>query len=216
HTFTRDSVSAFSQFAIGAGSDNVLPVEMASFTATASRLTASLQWKTATEVNTSGWEIQRSALGPAPSNLQWIDAGFVKGAGTSTSPRQYAFVDHDLSAGMYAYRLKQLDQDGSSRLSKEVNVEVGNAPRVFTLSQNYPNPFNPTTTIEFTLQNDGRVVLKVYDILGREVATLMDENRKAGEYQQAVFDGSRYSSGVYFAVLQSGGKQLIRKMLMLK
>jgi hypothetical protein len=93
---------------------------------------------------------------------------------------------------------------------------VGNAPRVFTLSQNYPNPFNPTTTIEFTIPADGRVVLKVYDIIGREVATILDENRKAGEYQQVVFDASRYASGVYFAVLQSGGKQLLKKMLLLK
>jgi hypothetical protein len=97
-----------------------------------------------------------------------------------------------------------------------MQVVVGSAPRVFTLSQNYPNPFNPTTTIEFTLANDGRATLKVYDVLGREVATLLDENRKAGEYQQVVFDASRYSSGVYFAVLRSGGKQLLKKMLLLK
>jgi hypothetical protein len=90
------------------------------------------------------------------------------------------------------------------------------APKVFELSQNYPNPFNPTTTIEFTLPSDGRVVLKVYDITGRELATLLDEERKAGVYQQVVFDASRLASGVYFARLQFGGKQLLKKMLLLK
>jgi hypothetical protein len=199
------------------GGVTVLPVEMTSFVATSSRLSANLQWKTATEVNTSGWEIQRKAIANFGMPIaDWVSAGFVKGAGTSTSPRQYSFVDCGLSAGTYSYRLKEIDNNGSVRYCKTVNIEVGNAPRVFTLSQNYPNPFNPTTTIEFTLEKDGHVSLKVYDILGREVATLLDENRKPGEYQQVVFDGSRYSSGVYFAVLQSGGKQLIKKMLMVK
>ncbi len=97
-----------------------------------------------------------------------------------------------------------------------VQVNVGSAPRVFSLGQNYPNPFNPSTTIEFTLENDGHVALKIYDILGREVATLLDETRRAGVYQQAMFDASRYSSGVYIAVLQAGGKQLLKKMLLIK
>jgi hypothetical protein len=200
-----------------------LPVEMASFSVTSSQLSANLQWKTATEVNINGFEIQRSAISLSSSNPQstistpqWSDIAFVEGHGTSSAPNSYSFVDRDLSAGTYSYRLKQIDNNGSVRYSKTVTIEVGNAPHVFTLSQNYPNPFNPTTTIEFTLPADGRVTLKVYDILGREVATLLDENRKAGEYQQVVFDASRYSSGVYFAVLQSGGTQLIRKMLMVK
>ncbi len=58
--------------------------------------------------------------------------------------------------------------------------------------------------------------MKLYDLLGREIATLLDEDRKAGEYQQVVFDASWYSSGVYFALLQSGGKQLLKKILLLK
>ena len=193
-----------------------LPVEMASFTVTSSRLSASLQWKTVTEVNTNGFEIQRSSINLSTSNPQWFPVAFVKGHGMSTAPISYSYADRGLSAGEYSYRLKQIDNNGSTQYSKTVNIEVGNAPRTFTLSQNYPNPFNPTTTIEFTLEKDGRVSLKVYDILGREVATLLDENRQAGVYQQVFFNGSRYSSGVYFAVLRSGEKQMVKKMLMLK
>jgi hypothetical protein len=78
------------------------------------------------------------------------------------------------------------------------------------------NPFNPTTTIEFTLPSDGRVVLKIYDIVGRDVATLVDQNMKAGVYHQTVFDASLLASGVYFASLQFGGKQLLEKIVLLK
>jgi Secretion system C-terminal sorting domain/The GLUG motif len=189
----------------------VLPVELSSFTISTDQLDAELRWTTATEANTNGWEVEREN-----GSSSWSDVGFVKGAGISSSLKQYSFVDQNLSPGSYSYRLKQIDNNGSAQYSKSVSLEVGAVPAIFTLSQNYPNPFNPTTTISFTLQRDGRAVLKVYDILGREVATLLDENRKAGEYQQVMFDGSRFSSGVYFAVLQSGGKQLIKTMLLMK
>jgi trimeric autotransporter adhesin len=196
--------------------DTVLPVELVSFSAVATGLSAKLEWTTATEINCNGFEIQRSALSGQPSGGHWSDVAFVRGAGSSSSPRTYSFIDRNLSAGRYGYRIKQLDNNGQTKLTNTIMVDVGQAPRVFTLSQNYPNPFNPTTTIDFTLEKDGHVSLKVYDILGREVATLLDENRKAGEYQQVVFNGSRYSSGVYFATLQSGGKVLLKKMLLVK
>jgi hypothetical protein len=203
------------------GSDNPnaapLPVEMAAFSVTSNSLSAELRWQTATEVDNDGWEVERKAIANfGVSIADWVSAGFVKGAGTSTQPLHYSFTDQNLSPGTYDYRLKQMDRSGAFKYSPAMTVEVGMAPRVFTLSQNYPNPFNPATTIDFTLERDGHVSLKVYDVLGREVTTLLDENRKAGEYQQVVFDASRYSSGIYFAVLRSDGKQLLKKMLLLK
>ncbi len=99
----------------------------------------------------------------------------------------------------------------------KIAAHGSSVPSEFFLSQNYPNPFNPTTTIDFTLPADGKVTLKVYDVLGREVAVLLNnEQRKAGELQQAVFDASRLSSGVYFSRLAFNGKQLLKKMLLLK
>ena len=118
--------------------------------------------------------------------------------------------------GRYSDRLKQNDREGKVGCPQSVEVTVGGAPLNLELSQNYPNPFNPTTTIEFTIPQDGRVVLKVYDIVGREVATLIDENRTAGVYQQAIFDGTRFASGIYFARLEFAGKQLLKKMTMIK
>jgi hypothetical protein len=203
--------------------DFALPVQATDFVATPHVNSVTLTWTTQTEVNNYGFGIERkaingqlSAVGQTFSNPQWISVGFVKGAGASNTPHEYSFTDQELAPGPYSYRVKQVDRNGSFMYWKEIQVDVGAAPRMFSLSQNYPNPFNPTTTIEFTIPADGRVMLKVYDILGREVATLLDENRKAGEYQRVVFDASRFSSGVYFAVLQSGGKQLLKKMLLVK
>ena len=86
----------------------------------------------------------------------------------------------------------------------------------FRLFQNYPNPFNPSTTISFTLQISGFTTLKIYDVLGREVATLVNENLEAGVHHQRMLDASKLSSGVYYYALQSGGKREIKKMLMVK
>jgi hypothetical protein len=191
--------------------DAALPVELASFTASSNHLNAELKWTTETEVNNSGFEIERREL-----NSQFTKAGFVGGSGTSTGPKQYSFVDHNLSAGLYAYRLKQMDRNGAFKYTQDVQVDVGTAPRVFSLTQNYPNPFNPSTSIEFTIPTDGRAVLKVYDMIGREVATLVDQDMKAGVYQQVVFDASTFASGVYFSRIEFGGKQLIKKMTLLK
>jgi hypothetical protein len=189
-----------------------LPVEMASFTAVAQRNNVDLHWNTATEVNNFGFNVERQDA----TNTTWTKIAFVEGSGTSSAPHAYSYIDRGLLPGQYGYRIVQVDRTGGLKYSKEMHVDVGTAPRVFALSQNYPNPFNPTTTIEFTLPSDGRVVLKVYDITGREQATLLDEERKAGVYQQVVFDASRLASGVYFARLQFGGKQLLKKMLLLK
>ncbi|HEY6952754.1 MAG TPA: YCF48-related protein [Bacteroidota bacterium] len=90
------------------------------------------------------------------------------------------------------------------------------APARFELVQNYPNPFNPTTTIEFAIPIDGRVVLKVYDLLGREVAALLDGYRRAGEHQQVTFDASRLASGIYFYRLQTGHLAITRRLVLLK
>ena len=201
-----------------------LAVELASFRAAASHFNATLTWTTATETDNEGFEIQRrmvsslSAADPAASQADqsWVKVGFVNGAGTSTNPHQYSFLDKDLSSGLYAYRLKQMDRTGAFTYSGEVRVDVGLAPRVFSLTQNYPNPFNPSTTIEFTVPADGKVTLRVYSILGQEVETLFDGVAEAGKIQRAVFDGSRLASGMYFSLLEYGGKKLVRKMLLLK
>jgi hypothetical protein len=229
-TATFNGITSFGQFAIG--TDDPLPVQLTSFTASASRLNAELRWRTESEVENYGFEIERRRMDDGrrmmdggmtnqrqdetTSQRPWVTVGFVQGAGTSTAPREYSFVDQPDQPGRYAYRIKQIDHSGSFAYTAAAEVEVGIAPMEFTLGQNYPNPFNPTTTIEFTLPEDGHVVLKVYDIAGREVATLLDQEMKAGVYQRAVFDAARLASGLYFARLQAGGQNVVRKMILLR
>jgi hypothetical protein len=194
-----------------------LPVELLSFTTSVSNNTVTLRWCTATEVNNYGFEIVRRAVISQQSAIGiWNNVGFVNGAGTSNAPKEYSFTDANPTSGRYAYRLKQVDNDGSFKYSQSLEIEVGLVPRVLTLAQNYPNPFNPPTTIEFTVPEDGRVSLKIFDMLGREVATAFEGDVQAGYIQKAVFDASRLSSGVYFSRLQYGDKSLLKKLVLMK
>ena len=202
-----------------------LPVELSSFEAVGKIGSVQLQWTTASELNNYGFEIERRYNDSSPTITDqaiegWGRIGFVEGAGNSNSSRKYSFVDYNSRAGTYSYRLKQIDRDGKFEYSKTVQAEIS-LPHTLTLSQNYPNPFNPSTTIEFTLPDDGRVSLKVFDVLGKVVATLVDVELKADAVHRATFDASNVSSGIYFFRLEysaSGGnaKQLMKKLLVMK
>jgi Secretion system C-terminal sorting domain/The GLUG motif len=89
-------------------------------------------------------------------------------------------------------------------------------PETFSLSQNYPNPFNPTTTIQFSVEKDGRAIVKAFDLLGREVTTLYENVAQAGKIYTVTFNGSRFSSGVYFYSIESSTQRMVKKMMMLK
>ena len=117
-------------------------------------------------------------------------------------------------AGKYSYRLKQIDNDGKFEYSKTLQVDFNSAKK-FELIQNYPNPFNPITTISWQIQKDDFVSLKIYDVLGNEVYTVVDEYQQAGNYQRN-FDASSFSSGLYFYTLQTGGFVETRKMILIK
>jgi hypothetical protein len=195
---------------LGSSAGNSLPVQLASFLVQEDHMSAHLHWSTATETNNYGFEIERRRT------ANWEKVGFVTGAGTSNAPRDYSYTDQNLSPGRYAYRIKQIDKQLSFRYAGEVEVEVGLAPKVFNLVQNYPNPFNPSTTIEFSVPQNGRAVLKVIDLLGREVATLFEGEAKSGYYQHVVFDATKLASGVYFSRLEFGGKQQLKKIVLIK
>ncbi len=174
--------------------DVALPVELTSFTVKTDNLGVTLNWKTATETNNAGFDIERTAAG-AQAKKEWQKIGYVEGSGTSNAPKEYSFKNNNVQTGNYAYRLKQIDRDGAFTYSQQVEAVVA-APREFTLSQNYPNPFNPTTTINFAIAEDSRVSVKVYDIVGREVATMVDGDVAAGYYNIS-FNAKDLASGVY-------------------
>jgi len=186
------------------------PVELAFFTGTLNGNNAELHWRTETEVNNYGFDIERTK-----ENSDWLTMGFVEGNGNSNSPKQYSFIDSDIGlSGNYYYRLKQIDNDGTYEYSDVVSIEVG-VPNNFYLSQNYPNPFNPETRIEFTLPEKQLVSLKVYNTLGELVRELVNEEREAGSYSVA-FDASRLPSGVYIYRLQASEFAENKKMTLIK
>ena len=188
--------------------DVIVPVELAFFSAFAEKNDVILSWYTATETNNRGFEVERKSYG------EFEEVGFVEGSGTTTEIQNYYFRDRDLSPGAYIYRLKQTDYDGSFAYSDEVEVEI-DQPGIFHLAQNYPNPFNPVTIINYTLPDDGNISLKVYDVIGNEIATLVNEFRQAGSFD-VVFDGSSLSSGVYYYQLQAGEFTSTKKLILTK
>ncbi|MBK7630479.1 MAG: T9SS type A sorting domain-containing protein [Ignavibacteriales bacterium] len=187
-----------------------VPVELTSFTANLNSGKVNLIWQTATETNNSGFNIERKNI----ESSKWNSIGFVNGKGTTTEQQNYSFVDENVSAGKYLYRLKQIDFNGMFEYSNEIEVVV-NAPDNFSLNQNYPNPFNPSTTIEFQLPKESFVTLKVYNILGKEVASLVNEQKPAGVHK-VNFDASEMPSGMYIYKISTGSFEQTRKMLFLK
>lgn len=188
--------------------DVIVPVELVSFAAVTDENDVVLSWFTATETNNSGFEVQRKA------GDKFESVAFVDGKGTTTEVQNYLFRDEDLLAGSYIYRLKQIDYDGTFAYSHEVEVEI-DQPSVFVLNQNYPNPFNPSTNIKYSIPAAGIVTLKVYDLLGREVSTLVNEQQQAGTFD-VVFDGSNLASGVYYYQLKAGELTATKKLMLTK
>ena len=193
---------------------SVIPVELTSFTASVIGSDVKLLWETASELNNSGFSIERKY-----SNTEFMEVGFVPGFGTTTEPKSYSFSDHNLLNGVYSYRLKQIDFDGTFTYSDEVEVEVI-APASFSLDQNYPNPFNPSTRISFSLAVDSKVSLKIFDVLGQEVASLVNQNLTQGIHTYD-FNASGINSGVYFYKIEATGVNgteftNVKKMILVK
>ncbi|MBS4032994.1 MAG: T9SS type A sorting domain-containing protein [Ignavibacterium sp.] len=169
---------------------------------------------TASELNNMGFEIERSVNSIGVRNLIWEKIGFVEGNGTTTETNHYTFINNSLSQGVYQYRLKQIDFDGTFEYSQVVEAEIFIADE-FILNQNHPNPFNPSTTISWQLPLGSWLTLKVYDLMGREVVTLLNEYKPAGSYE-IEFNASHLSSGVYFYTLKTDNNISTRKLLILR
>ncbi len=187
-----------------------VPVELTSFTTAAVKNAVNLKWTTATETNNKGFEIERST-----DKNNWTVIGFAEGYGTSSENHTYNFSDKlsGVTSSILYYRLRQIDFDGTSVYSSISSAEI--APSEFSLSQNYPNPFNPSTVISYSLPENDFVTLKVYDVLGSEVASLVNEHKQAGKYS-VEFNASELGSGVYFYTLKAGTYVQSKKMILAK
>ncbi|HRE41130.1 MAG TPA: T9SS type A sorting domain-containing protein [Ignavibacteria bacterium] len=214
-SITRNT-NSFSKFTI-ADSDSPLPVELDGFVASTIKNEVILDWVTNHELNNSHFVVERVKLvgNINKYNAVYTELGSVNGSGNSNNIIRYKYNDKNVPSGKYAYRLKQVDYNGNFQFYvMEADVIVG-TPSKFSLSQNYPNPFNPTTKINFELATDSKVTLKIYDINGKEIATLIDGNRQAG-YYTSEFDGKGLASGMYFAKMIAGDFMEIKKLTLIK
>lgn len=209
YTLTATSAQTAGTAVYKIGKDEfALPVELTTFSAKTVETGIELSWQTATEINNYGFEIERKS-----GNSSWEKIGFVKGAGNSSSTKDYSFLDK-VSSGKYTYRLKQIDDNGTYKYSGEIEA-TANVPSAFKLNQNYPNPFNPSTSIKFNLPKASFVNLTIYNVLGAQVATLVNEKLEPGTYTKN-FNANNLSSGVYFYRLTAGNIVITKKMSLLK
>lgn len=191
--------------------DAPLPVELSSFTATNSVAGTMLQWSTHSETGCFGFDIERRAIGDG----EWTKVGFVKGNGTSSTSHLYRFADKSMVSGAYAYRLKQIDRDGTSSYSAATEVVVGNGAHT-QLLESYPNPFNPATTVRFSVSGSVPASLAVYNMLGQKVAILFNGMTVGGKMYAVPFNASGFPSGIYFTRLDAGGKSTIQRLMLTK
>ncbi|MBP9120323.1 MAG: immune inhibitor A [Ignavibacterium sp.] len=189
----------------------IVPVELSSFNAIAQEDNVMLSWITSTETNNMGFDIERREI---KSNSSWQKLGFVNGNGTTTEKSSYSYIDKNPFDGKSYYRLKQIDFDGSSKIYNAVEVDFETV-KEYSLSQNYPNPFNPSTEIIYTLAKSGNITLKVYNLLGSEVATLVNGFMESGKHS-AKFNAKDFTSGVYFYTIKADNFTSTRKMMLMK
>jgi C1A family cysteine protease len=195
--------------------DDYIPVELTSFSAISEGASIRLDWVTATETNNLQFEIYRRTINEERIG-EWLLVGYREGKGTTIRSQHYSYIDNISGINAYAieYRLKQVDFDGSYSFSEV--IRVGNlAPAEFGLEQNYPNPFNPSTEIKFSIPQTTKVTLKVFDIMGREVVTLIDEQLEAGKHA-LVFSAANLSSGVYYYTIITENFIQTKKMILVK
>jgi photosystem II stability/assembly factor-like uncharacterized protein len=199
----------------------ILPVELAAFSAKVKQNSVQLDWKTSTEMNNYGFEIQRKInISSIPNN--WEVLGFIKGNGNSISVVEYTYTDRNIkSNGIYSYRLKQVDLKGNCKYYNSESVNVHFINPEYSLENNFPNPFNPVTVIKYSLPFESNVKLVVYNSVGQMVRKIVSEIQQNG-FHEINFDGSNLSSGVFYYTLQAAsldGKKNFsstKKMILLK
>lgn len=184
----------------------VLPVELTSFNAVQNGNNVALQWSTASETNNAGFEIQQRREGSS-----WNQVGFVVGHETTNQHQNYTYNLQDLSAGLYTFRLRQVDLDGTAEYSSEVTVQVS-PNRALDLSSATPNPFQEQTRFTLSVSERQDVRVDVFNTLGQRVAVLHDGPVATGSVQSLTLESSDLSSGVYFVRGQSESHSVTRRI----
>jgi hypothetical protein len=215
----------FNEHAYGEVEDYVLghplSVGLSTFYASAGDAQATLFWTTQSEVNNLGFYLMRSADG---ANYERVNQDLISGHGTSEVRHDYSYVDKGLVNGVtYSYKVVDVDMAGTQTAHGPIQVTPqtsSGVPTEYVLSQNYPNPFNAQTAISYAIPMDSHVSLKVFNVLGEEVRTLVDADQQANTYQ-VTWDGrdangKQVASGVYFCTLEAAEFSQTAKMVFMK
>ena len=211
-TITNSSgEDGFGEFVLASDSDE-LPVELASFNATATDGSARLTWQTASETNNAGFEVQRQ------KESGWTQVGYVESkapGGSATEPQSYSFAVKDLPVGVHQFRLRQVDLDGSSTLIDPVRVDIQMQESVKLMAP-APNPTRNTATFSFAVKEQTETTIRLYNMLGQRVATVYKGTPTAGEEQTTRVDVSSLSSGAYFLRLRANGNMETRRVAVVR
>lgn len=174
-------------------SSSPLPVEMTTLKASRSGKGVLLEWRTESETNNSGFEVQQKRT----DGSSWSTLSFVEGAGTVSTPQTYRYTADDLEYGTHQFRLKQVDHDGSTSTSETLRVEL-TLERPYKISKVYPNPIQNTGSLKLTVKESQHVTVHLYDLLGRRQATLLNQKINANHTQTMQISGRTLPSGKYF------------------
>jgi hypothetical protein len=189
---------------------DVVPVELISFNLELiENIKVELAWITATETNNLGFAVERKS-----QNHDWEQISFVKGFGNSIEIRDYLFIDVRPPVGFLEYRLKQIDFNGKFVYSNILSINI-DIPTQYNLEQNRPNPFNPTTKINYTIPESGRIKIEIFNMLGQKVEELENTYKEPGNYS-IDFDAGNLSSGIYYYSLSTDKFYACKKMILLK
>ena len=190
--------------------DPLLPVDLVDFEAIVDGTSAVLTWGTRSESNNAGFEVQKKE-----QDGEYEVMGWVQGAGTSAEAQEYRFTVTDLIPGSHAFRLKQVDFDGVFEYSDEISLTVA-AEAGYFVGPPYPNPFNPSTTLSVSVSTEQRVVVEVFDILGRNVMTVFDGRMNAGQTQELRIVASSLPSGTYLVQVNGRTFSETRSLYLMK
>ena len=178
--------------------DGVLPVELSpDLRAVASEQSIVLSWRTLSETNNAGFEIQHRV------EEHFETVGFVEGMGTRVEPQDYQFTVEPLPPGRHVFRLKQIDFDGAFQYSPEFSAVIS-VEGAFQLGAIYPNPFNPQARFSLTLTREQHVSIEVYDVLGRSVQVLHEGILRSLEPYDFTIDSHGWAGGKY--ILRAEGE----------
>lgn len=208
-----------------ANQEQALPVELTNFSACCTDKGVLIQWATESETNNLGFVLEKKNQNEADYNIiaSYQTHLNLKGKGTSTTRTEYSFTDVNITSGdSCTYRLADVNRNGNKTLLGICKTVVTRAalPQSTCLLPAFPNPFNPETRIRYELHKQAHISITIYDMLGRKVKTLIDENQNAGVYQ-AIWNGmdnagAKAASGAYIVRMQTAEVTQTQKVLLLK